>query len=78
MSSQIYFEKLIFHGTQQLTITIIEQTSQNPITDTGEIYKHDNIYDIYIYVFVVTVFVTIFFFTLTTIVAHGEINNNVM
>jgi hypothetical protein len=53
---------------------MIEQTSQNPITDTGEIYKHDNIYDIYIYVFVVTVYMTIFFFTLTMNVAHGDVN----
>jgi hypothetical protein len=34
---------------------------------------------IYIYVFVVTVYLTIFFFTLTTNVAHGDVNiNNMM
>ncbi len=49
--------------------------AKNPITDTGEIYKHDNIYNIYIYVFVVTVYMTIFFFTLTTNVAHGDVKH---
>ena len=41
------------------------------------VYKHDNIYGIYI-CFCCTVYMTIFFFTLTTYVAHGDVNINVM
>ena len=54
----------------------MNKQAKNPITDLGE-YINMIISMVYIYVFVVQ-YMTIFFFTLTTYVAHGDVNINVM
>ena len=77
MSSHIYFGKLIFHGTLEIDNYYYKnkQAKEPNHRFRRDIYMVISI--IYIYVFVVQ-YMTIFFFTLTTYVAHGDVNINVM
>ena len=54
----------------------MNKQAKNPITDLGE-YINMIISIIYI-CFYCTMYITIFFFTLTTYVEHGDVNINVM
>ncbi len=71
----MYFEKTNFswHRTNDSYFSLKEQAKTQ--SQIQERYINMIISMIYIYVFVVTSYMTIFFFTLTMNVAHGDVSH---